>query len=74
MTRGHDVSFIVNGSNITTIVFSDVPPNKMEMIDYYDADRQIIQSVIPLSSRKVFEGIEDKVFPVSYIRTVEKSS
>lgn len=62
LTRGHDVSFIVNGSNINNIVFNDVPPSKIQMIDYYDADSQEIQSVIPLSSRKVFEGIEDKVF------------
>jgi hypothetical protein len=64
LTRGHDVSFIVNGSNLNNRGFNDVP-KKMDMIDYYDTDNQIIKSVIPLSSRKVFQGIEDEVFPVS---------
>ncbi|MEB2784290.1 hypothetical protein [Algoriphagus persicinus] len=64
LTRGHDVSFIVNGSNLSNRGFNDAP-KKMDMIDYYDAGSQIIKSVIPLSSRKVFEGIEDKVFPTT---------
>ncbi|PZX52013.1 hypothetical protein [Algoriphagus chordae] len=64
LTRGNDVSFIVNGSNLNNRGFNDVPM-KMDMIEYYDAGSQIIQSAIPLSSRKVFEGIEDEVFPVS---------
>ncbi|WP_439488301.1 hypothetical protein [Algoriphagus sp.] len=65
LTRGHDVSFIVNGSNINNNVFSDVPPSKIEMIDFYDAANRTIKSTLPLSSRKVFQGIEDKVFPAS---------
>ncbi|MEB2780920.1 hypothetical protein U3A58_10995 [Algoriphagus sp. C2-6-M1] len=64
LTRGHDVSFIVNGSNLSNRGFNDAP-KKMDMIDYYDAGSQIIKSEIPLSSRKVFEGIEDKVFPTT---------
>ncbi|MEB2775958.1 hypothetical protein SYJ56_11615 [Algoriphagus sp. D3-2-R+10] len=64
LNRGTEVSFIVNGSNINNIVFNDVPPRKIEMIDYYDAASRTIKSEIALSSRKVFEGIEDKVFPV----------
>ena len=64
LTRGNDVSFIVNGSNLNSRGFNDTP-KKMDMIDYYDAGSQIIKSVIPLSSRKVFEGIEDEVFPVN---------
>lgn len=64
LTRGEDVSFIVNGTNINNRGYNDVP-KKMDMIEYYDASSQIVQSVIPLSSRKVFEGIEDEVFPVS---------
>lgn len=65
LTRGEDVSFIVNGTNINNSVFNDVPPSKIDMLDYYDAASKTVQSVIPLSSRKVFEGIEDEVFPVS---------
>jgi hypothetical protein len=64
LTRGNDVSFIVNGTNLNNRGFNDVP-KKMDMIEYYNAGSQTIQSVIPLSSRKVFEGIEDDVFPVS---------
>ncbi|MFC5624821.1 hypothetical protein [Algoriphagus winogradskyi] len=64
LTRGNDVSFIVNGTNLNNRGFNDVP-KKMDMIEYYNAGSQTIQSVIPLSSRKVFEGIEDEVFPVS---------
>ncbi|MCE7053405.1 hypothetical protein LZF95_01865 [Algoriphagus sp. AGSA1] len=65
LTRGKDVSFIVNGTNLSNMVMNDVPPREINMIDYYDAASKTIHSVIPLSSRKVFEGIEDKVFPAS---------
>lgn len=65
LTRGQEVSFIVNGTNLNNIVFNDVPPRKINMIDYYDAHSKTVESAIPLSSRKVFEGIEDEVFPVS---------
>jgi len=64
LTRGQEVSFIVNGSNINKIVFNDAPPQKIEMIDYYDAASRTIKSTLSLSSRKVFQGIEDEVFPV----------
>ncbi|WP_425639794.1 hypothetical protein ACPUEN_08805 [Algoriphagus yeomjeoni] len=64
LTRGEDVSFIVNGTNINNIVFNDVPPSKIDMLDYFNSASKKVQSTIPLSSRKVFEGIEDEVFPV----------
>jgi hypothetical protein len=64
LSRGSDVSFIVNGSNLNNRGFNDTP-KKMDMIDYYDAASKTIKSTIPLSSRAVFRGIEDKVFPVS---------
>lgn len=65
LTRGDQVSFIVNGSNINNSVFNDATPEEIKMIDYYDAASKTIQSAIPLSSRKVFQGIEDEVFPVN---------
>lgn len=65
LTRGSDVSFVVNGTNLSNTVFSDVSPKKINMIDYYDAASKTVQSTIPLSSRKVFEGIEDDIFPVT---------
>jgi hypothetical protein len=76
LTRGEEVSFIVNGNNINSRGANDVPPRKIDMIDYYNASSKIIQSVIPLSSRKVFEGIEDKVFPatISPIFTIDSQN
>ncbi|TXE11062.1 hypothetical protein [Algoriphagus aquimarinus] len=64
LTRGQEVSFIVNGSGIGNRGMNEAP-KKMDLIDYYDATSKTVQSVIPLSSRPVFKGIEDKVFPVS---------
>jgi len=76
LTRGKEVSFIVNGNNINSRGANDVPPRKIDMIDYYNSSSKIIQSVIPLSSRKVFEGIEDKVFPatISPIFTIDSQN
>lgn len=76
LTRGEEVSFIVNVNNINSRGANDDPPRKIDMIDYYNASSKIIQSVIPLSSRKVFEGIEDKVFPatISPIFTIDSQN
>ncbi|WP_026956637.1 hypothetical protein [Algoriphagus vanfongensis] len=64
LTRGEQISFIVNGTNLNNRGVNDIP-KKMDMIEYYDAGSQIIKTIIPLSSRKVFQGIEDEVFPVN---------
>ena len=65
LTRGNNVSFIVNGTNLNNRVANDTPPSGIDMIDYYDPESNNVHSAIPLSSRKVFEGIEDEVFPLN---------
>ena len=64
LNRSSEASFIVNGSNISNMSVEESIPSKIFMIGYYDAMKKSIQSVIPLSSRKVYVGIEDEDFPV----------
>lgn len=65
LNRSSQASFIVNGSNISNMSVEESIPSKIFMIGYYDAMKKSIQSVLPLSSRKVFAGIEGEDFPVT---------
>ncbi|MEB2775957.1 hypothetical protein SYJ56_11610 [Algoriphagus sp. D3-2-R+10] len=63
LTKGSQVSFITTASNMGINTGRHWVPSKINLVEYYDAASKSIQSEVLLSSRKVYQGIENEEFP-----------
>ncbi|RAI89367.1 hypothetical protein [Algoriphagus yeomjeoni] len=63
LTKGSQVSFIMTASNMSINTSLEWIPSKTNMVEYYDVASKSIKSEVLLSSRKVYEGIENEEFP-----------
>ena len=63
LNKGSQVSFITYASNMAINMGPEWIPSKTKMVEYYDATSKSIQSEVLLSSRKVYQGIENEEFP-----------
>lgn len=62
LTKANEPSFVLNISNSFHLTTNEIIPSKIYLLNYFDADHGIINSVIPLSSRNGFKGIEFEKF------------
>ncbi|SFU18310.1 hypothetical protein SAMN04489724_4799 [Algoriphagus locisalis] len=63
LNKGSQVSFITSASNMGINTGPEWIPSKTKMVEFYDASSKSIQSEVLLSSRKVYQGIENEEFP-----------
>ncbi|MEP1087091.1 hypothetical protein [Algoriphagus sp.] len=62
LTNADTPSFALTISDVSNRVGNDIIPSKTFMLDYFDANDGKIKSVIPLSARNGFKGIENEKF------------